>query len=70
MTELAVAPVILEDDDEGDDLVHAYCCDENISICGLDITDHAEIDWWGEERDCIVCLELEKLPCERCGAQL
>lgn len=69
MTQTVIDPVILEDTEEGNDLVHAYCdCNENISLCGLDVTDHTEVDDWPEERDCLVCWELEKLPCERCGA--
>lgn len=43
---------------DDDELVHLYCCeDENVGLCGTDLTGvpvTSEID-----RDCVVCVDLE-----------
>lgn len=50
-----------------DDLDHTVCdCDENIALCGRDVTEEP----WVEDgpNPCVVCRELNDLACERCGA--
>ena len=49
----------------GETLDHLYCCDEDLSLCGLDISGHEEVDYM--EDLCIVCWGLEYSICERCG---
>lgn len=44
---------------------HLYCCDRSLALCGADITDTSEVD----DADCVVCLDLDRLPCPRCGWQ-
>ena len=50
-----------------DDLDHVVCgCDENLSLCGLDVSGMN----WGfllTHKTCIVCMEMTRRPCERCG---
>lgn len=50
-----------------DELDHIVCCQEDIAICG---TDTSGLPWtWGmrDGRACIVCADLEPLPCRECG---
>jgi hypothetical protein len=51
--------------DNGDDLDHFVCCNDNLGLCGADLSDAA----WAEELPnlCVVCDDLDSLPCERCG---
>lgn len=64
------APVVERDavtTDSSDDvgLNHIYCdCDPDRALCGLDVSDLAEDD---KGSPCIVCYEMERYPCERCG---
>lgn len=51
----------------GSDLDHLYCCNSDLSLCGLDIADLDELEEFPEDDLCIVCRELEEKPCERCG---
>lgn len=53
-----------------DDLNHLYCCDENRSLCGIDLTDVPVVDVDPDEDPdlCVVCRDLEFRTCERCGA--
>lgn len=44
-------------------LNHIYCCDPNLSLCGLDLSDVPETD---SETDCTVCLDLEYETCPSC----
>jgi hypothetical protein len=50
-----------------DDICHLWCCDEDIAMCGEDITGHPQCPHDGIE-NCIVCpmcglAEDEGLPC-------
>lgn len=67
MDETSVKPSNTSSDD--DDLDHIYCeCDENISLCGIDLTGVEEIDKDAETPDdCVVCIDLRDRPCQRCG---
>lgn len=63
-------PVVIADSSDTEfreSMTHVYCyCDENLALCGTDITgwQEAEDD---EDTECVVCLDLEDQPCERCG---
>lgn len=55
----------LEFDEDG--LVHTECdCTPNLSFCGLWLAGPS-FDSPAEENLCVVCEELDKKPCERCG---
>lgn len=45
-----------------DSLDHVYCCDENVSLCGLDLSD-VPIVKLDADRLCKICEELADLPC-------
>ncbi len=50
-----------------DDLLHWYCeCNEFIGLCGVDLTNaqHGDPEL---EPICVVCDDLDDLPCPRCG---
>jgi hypothetical protein len=71
-TVLAPDPVTTDGDD-GPAITHFYCgCDRDLSLCGKDISDlddHGQA-WWvvdADEQTCVVCWELVREPCERCG---
>jgi hypothetical protein len=40
---------------------HIYCCSPEVSLCGLDISQHPVID--EDENLCVVCEDLEDGPC-------
>lgn len=47
--------------------VHWICwCDETISLCGLEIDNIVQ----GKAIECVVCLDLSKVPTPCCGAVL
>lgn len=48
------------------DIFHMFCCDENIAMCGTDVTDHPVTDGDGEQQ-CVVCVELDYGNCAKCG---
>lgn len=48
-----------------DGLDHWYCCNENQALCGADITNAPEVN--DMPNLCVVCDDLEKNDCERCG---
>ncbi len=52
-----------------DDIDHLYCCDENVAMCGADLTDTPD----GPEFDevCRLCLLAEQsgMPCPVPGCQ-
>lgn len=56
------APLVVNQRTRHDDeLNHIVCCDDNRSLCGLDMT---EVPWCDDdENECVVCLDLEGLPC-------
>lgn len=44
---------------DDDDLGHTYCClDENVGLCGADLTDAPEMDGC---TDCVVCIDLDRV---------
>lgn len=55
-----------EEGGDSDDLVHVACeCSEDISLCGCQLT--SEAGEFTEDELCVVCKDLEPLPCPRCG---
>lgn len=50
-----------------DDLDHTVCCDENIALCGRDVTDEPWVEV-GSPNQCVVCEDLWDQPCVRCDA--
>ena len=51
-----------------DTLYHIFCeCDEDLGLCGLDISDLVISEPLGDDKVCVVCLDLEFVPCSRCG---
>lgn len=55
-----------------DNLCHYFCpCDENVSLCGLDITGEADCDIGCDcAPDCLVCVDMDRrgAPCpNNCG---
>lgn len=72
MTTLTEAPFVITqgiEPGEDDTLTHTICgdCDDELAFCGLDVSgwEVAEDD---EDDNCLVCAELSKLPCPRCGS--
>jgi hypothetical protein len=48
------------------DIFHMLCCEENIAMCGTDVTDLPDTDGTGEQQ-CVVCVELDEGNCPKCG---
>lgn len=46
------------------DECHLYCCDPDVSLCGLDVSDEVEVD---ADHECIsccsACMDVVYLPC-------
>ena len=61
-----------QDTDDESDLIHVVCeCNDNVAFCGEDMSEVDYVDDTGDTpRDCIVCVHLEVMPCERCGKTL
>lgn len=58
------------DDNSADDdyEVHLWChCSPNRTLCGIDFEEAMYDDDDDEEITCVVCIDLENRPCERCG---
>lgn len=58
---------------ESSDTTHLFCpCDENLALCGLDLSDHETlpVEEWTDDV-CIVCNDIiTKLnACPRCGSE-
>lgn len=59
-TALSLAPTSGKTD-AGDDLDHYYCCDINLSLCGLDIAELGLAEFDGQL--CVVCDDLVEAAC-------
>jgi hypothetical protein len=68
MTAPLIAPVA--DDTDDSDLVHTYCtaCSPNVALCGWEDDGDGWVDDWADEDRCVVCADLDRLPCPKCGA--
>ncbi|WP_200309624.1 hypothetical protein [Streptomyces adelaidensis] len=64
----APAPASSDTGDPNDRTTHLICCDWNLALCGLDVSNETIVSE-GIGHDCIVCLDLEGQPCPRCGAE-
>lgn len=54
---------------DGDGLTHTVCwCDVDEALCGADVAGLPALDEWDDEDLCVVCEDLDRLPCARCGA--
>lgn len=66
LTAPVVAPTQRPSDDD-DDLTHTVCfCNPYLALCGT----YVDGDWdedAPEDECCVVCEDLERLPCARCG---
>lgn len=51
------------DSGTADELHHLYCHDENLALCGADLTNVEERDPHPNEQHCVVCIDLDPLPC-------
>lgn len=49
----------------GEDLIHLVCCDDDVALCGEDVSGQA---WTGGTQWCVVCKDLDPLPVA-CGPQ-
>lgn len=70
MTQTVISPAEVTDDNDDDGLIHSVCiCNEDIALCGEDVTDDP---WTTYEEclpeDCIVCEMMEI--CPKCGREL
>lgn len=47
--------------DDGDELVHMYCCNADVAWCGKDLTDcEDEPEPAPEHEMCVVCVDMER----------
>ena len=52
-----------------DGLVHAWCeCTPDVALCGADLTGLPYVTSWDPADACVVCNELLRTFCARCGA--
>lgn len=56
-----------EADAHDDGLHHVYCCDPDMSLCGVDLSGVPEGECTGRDVPCVVCAGLEDAPCQVCG---
>lgn len=56
--------------DDGDELDHLFCCDEDVALCGSDLTGTEFGEVVSEESLCLVCNDLEGQPCGAAGCPL
>lgn len=54
--------------DTNSPLDHAYCCDPDLSLCGVDMNGWKFIASFDPAKLCIVCEHIEL--CPKCGATL
>lgn len=62
------APADVEPDRAYDDnIVHLVCeCNHDVALCGTAVPGSCWISD-GNSADCVVCVDLCQIPCERCG---
>lgn len=46
-------------------IVHTYCCDEDVALCGLDVSGEVLVEDADPADECLVCVELDDIggPC-------
>lgn len=62
-------PAPTRSDTAGDDLDHFYCCDENVAMCGVDLTGVPEADNVGDLCPLCALVNESGLPCPVRGCQ-
>jgi len=62
VTVLGIRPVSSGRQKADPDDNHLYCCNSDVSLCGLDIADSNELDF-ADEETCPTCRDLADLPC-------
>lgn len=67
----ATLPVPTRGDLTVDDVDHLYCCDENVAMCGVDLTDVAEEVFGEDDPLCPMCALVDEtgMPCPVPGCQ-
>ena len=66
---MTTAPVLAPSNtDVNDRTTHVICCNWDIALCGLDVSDEPVVPD-GVGHDCIVCLDLEEQRCPDCGTE-
>jgi hypothetical protein len=72
----AVQFVILDEaelvrfDGDDDELIHITCCNDDVALCGTDVSDAPVKGWdtYPDPDDCIVCEEIDNTTgCPECG---
>lgn len=60
MTATVELPAARESRTAGANETHVYCCDPDLSLCGIDLSRHTEV---GDnvEITCVVCAELNEI---------
>lgn len=48
------------------DIFHMLCCEENLAMCGTDVT-HVALTSGDGEQQCVVCVALDDYDCPKCG---
>jgi hypothetical protein len=62
MNDLETRPVPVGRVKSDPDDSHLYCCSEDVSLCGLDISDADDLDF-SDDECCPRCLSLQESPC-------
>lgn len=63
-------PVETRTDSDGpdDDLHHFYCpCNEDLALCGKDISEEPHLVETPSDNVCVVCEDLTEYPCPHCA---
>lgn len=68
-TALDEAPLVTTDGPNGtdDELDHIFCCNEDLALCGADISGTEFISDDEELFPCVVCNEMQYRECPKCG---
>jgi hypothetical protein len=54
---------------DDDNVSHVVCeCDPDLALCGTDVSEAPWLTDEDQDAECVVCDDLERYPCERCGA--
>lgn len=62
-----VKPSNTDTDSNYEGVIHIVCyCDLDVALCG-ELRESRELLPLAVEATCVVCSDLEKLPCPRCG---
>lgn len=46
-----------------EDIVHEWCCDDSVALCGADITDEPIVPDPSPQEMCVVCVDLYEADC-------